>query len=145
MVVLAVIAAGTTACGARDRAGELAAQDARDEVARGRDQVEAAARRSGGRGAEAALADSVAAGDPDRVFDKRTSADGFEVDAVFYGKGEAGGGWGYQSTAVRLCVRFAARLGGSPTVEARDVDCPDPLPPVPPHYGTVERTIRLAD
>lgn len=133
--------AGVTACASEvDRAFEYAAQDARDAAERGRLQVESAARRA--EDERTALADAVAT-DPKRVFGERTTPDGFEVDAVFYGLGQAGGGGTAEVRAVRLCVRFVGRLRPEPVVEAHDVECAESVPTDTPEVGTVHRTIRL--
>lgn len=145
LVVVAAVAVITTSCASEvDRAFDTAAHNARDDAERGRLRVEGTARAVRDRGPEAALAEAVA-GDPDRVFGSRTTATGFELDAVYYGQGQAGGGWTSETRSVRLCVRFTARLGPEPAVEAADVECAASLPSSAPGSGTFDRTVRLTD
>ncbi|MEV8436236.1 hypothetical protein AB0425_02575 [Actinosynnema sp. NPDC051121] len=145
LLVVAAVAVTTGACTSEaDRAFDYAAQDARDAAERDRLRVEGAARKAREKGPEAALAEAVA-GDPKRVFGTRTTADGFELDAVYYGQGQAGGGWTAESRSVRLCVRFIGRVEPKPVVEAADVECAASLPSVAPDSGTFNRTIRLTD
>jgi hypothetical protein len=145
LVVVAAIGATTTGCSSEvDLAFDYATSNARDDAERGRSRVEGTALRLREQGPEAALAESVA-GDPDRVFGSRVTANGFELDAVYYGQGQAGGGWTAESRSVRLCVRFTAHLEPTPVVEAADVECAASLPSSVPGFGTFNRTVRLAD
>jgi hypothetical protein len=135
-----LVGAALVACASEaDLAIEHATSEARAEAERGRQQVESVVREVADR--DAALARAVEV-DPERVFGSRATADGFEVDAVFYGQGQAGGGWTAESRSVRLCVRFVAHAG---EVRAQDVDCTDAVPMESPRFGTVHRTVRLAD
>lgn len=142
LLVVAAVAVTTSACASEvDLAFDYATQHARDAAERDRLRVEAVARKAGARDPEAALGAAVA-GDPERVFGNRITADGFELDAVYHGQGQAGGGWTAESRTVRLCVRFTARLDPRPEVKASDVACPDSLPALIPEF---ERTVRLTD
>ncbi|MFD7653589.1 hypothetical protein ACFV4N_06375 [Actinosynnema sp. NPDC059797] len=138
-----LVAACALSCSSADEAVEYAAQEARDNAERGRQHVEAAVRAKRHEGAGAALTEAVVL-DPDAVFAERVVDGGFEVDAAYYGSGTAGGGWSAETSRVRVCVRFAARVE-PPTVEARAVDCPGSLPTVVPGFGTFDRTVPLTD
>ncbi|MER5261049.1 hypothetical protein ABTZ99_03050 [Actinosynnema sp. NPDC002837] len=145
LLVVAAVAATTAGCASEaDQAFDYATRHARDDAERGRDRVEGTVRRTRGQGPGAALAEAVA-GDPDRVFGSRTTPTGFELDVVYYGQGQAGGGWTAESRSVRLCVRFTARLDPEPVVEAADVECAASLPSAAPGFGTFDRTVRLTD
>ncbi|WP_447004925.1 hypothetical protein ACRAKI_36020 [Saccharothrix isguenensis] len=145
LVVVATVVVTTAGCASEvDLAFDYATGDARDDAERGRSRTEGAARRLPERGPEAALAEAVA-GDPDRVFGSRATANGFELDAVYYGQGQAGGGWTAESRSVRLCVRFTARLEPTPVVATSDVECAASLPSSVSGFGAVDRTVRLTD
>lgn len=137
-VLATLVVAGTAACSSsEDRAFEHAVEDARASVGKGRDQLDGVA--ALGRG----VPDATAALGADRVFGSRDVEGGFELDAVFYGRGEGGGGGTYERTSVRICVRFLVRPNGSPRVDEADTECAPSLPTSVPMYGTVTRTVRL--
>jgi hypothetical protein len=64
---------------------------------------------------------------------------------VFFGHGEAGGGWTKESYNVRLCAVLRGTPGPDPAVEMENLDCPADLEPYEPNIGTVLETIPLSD
>jgi hypothetical protein len=138
-VVLAALAAGTTACGTspKDISFERATKEIREEAAELRDHF------------NGALLDGnteqeiVGPLGPQRELGRRTTGDGFEVDAVLYSHAEAGGGGTYESVTVRLCVRYVVHQRPSPKVDLLDLDCPSSLPNTVEGYGEIDRTVRL--
>lgn len=140
-VVLAALAAGTTACGPSptEISFERATKEIREEAAELRDHF------------NGALLDGkteqeiVGPLGPRRELGRRTTRDGFEVDAVLYGHAEAGGGGTYASVTVRLCVRYSAHRHPGPKVDLSDLDCPSSLPTTVDGYGEINRTVRLND
>jgi hypothetical protein len=145
--VLAAVGATAMCTGTNPEEVALAgaSAEARDSAEHDRLAVERRLRESPPADGGGARADTVALLGPDKVFDSRTDPEGFEVDGVFYGRRDAGGGWSAAQVSVRMCVRFTARLSGAASVALTDVDCPSTLPTTVPHYGTVTRTVRLAD
>lgn len=64
---------------------------------------------------------------------------------VFFGHGEAGGGWTKVSYNVRLCAMLSGTPGPAPTVEVEDLTCPGDLQPDTSIIGTIDETVPLSD
>ncbi|MDX8049354.1 hypothetical protein SK571_08175 [Lentzea sp. BCCO 10_0798] len=140
-VVLAALAAGTTACGPSPT--EVSSERATDQV----------------RALAANLRDSIGHAVADgqdetqvvlpleqhQELGRKRTQDGFEIDVVLYDHAEAGGGGTYVKTIVRLCVRYVVHQRPSPKVDLSDLDCPSSLPNTVEGYGEIDRTVRLND
>lgn len=145
--VLATVGLTTMCSGMSTKEVALAGAttEARASAERDRHGLEKTLRLSPETDGEASRVKTVDRLGPDKVFDSRVVPDGYEVDGVYYGRGDAGGGWDAEQASVRMCVRFTVRPSESATVKLGDVDCPATLPTTVPGYGTVTRTVKLAD
>ncbi|KJK47943.1 hypothetical protein UK23_18670 [Lentzea aerocolonigenes] len=140
-VVLAALAAGTTACGPSptDISFERATDQVREQAAKLRDSINHAV--ADGQDETQIVLPLTA----DQELGRRRTGDGFEIDAVLYDHAEAGGGGTYQQAKVRLCVRYTTHQRPSPKVDLSDLDCPSTLPDTVDGYGRIDRTVRLQD
>ncbi|MFD9734780.1 hypothetical protein [Umezawaea sp. NPDC059074] len=143
--VLAAVGLTTMCTSPKEIALEGATAEARTQAERDRHELELKLRRVPPADSEVAKEDTVARFGPDKAFGSRVVPGGFEVDGVYYGRRDAGGGWDAEQASVRMCVRFTARLGDRATVALSDADCPVTLPTAVPGYGSVTRTVTLAD
>ncbi len=140
-VVLAALAAGTTACGPSptEISFERATEQVRAQAAKLRDSISHAV--ADGKNETQIVLPLT----PDQELGRRQAGDGFEIDAVLYDHAEAGGGGTYQRAIVRLCVRYTTHQRPSPKVDLSDLDCPPELPDTVDGYGQIDRTVRLQD
>jgi hypothetical protein len=145
--VLVMVSATSMCTGQSPEAKALAGAtaDVRATAERDRREIEQVLRSAAHNDQEQARTKSTTLLGPTKVFDSRVVQDGYEVDGVYYGRSNSGGGAAYTDVSVRMCVRFTALWPGDGTVKPSDVDCPASLPTVVPNYGTVTRTVKLTD
>lgn len=64
---------------------------------------------------------------------------------VFFGHGEAGGGWTKDSYNVRLCAVLRGPPGPAPAVQMEALTCPADLQGDTASVGTIDETVPLSD